>query len=183
MVGRADFRDDGEVMRVLGVALLCVSLAACAPSEERARESRAALTDLWKDDPTEPYPFSGEVPPRDVTPIDGTYVRNVPLADVGRPVPCRRCPPYKIYAGEATLRLERGRFYVEEEGSQFGSEGHFVVDAAAITLFNDPICPAERVTYGYSLRDGVLEIAFRHDPCAFQNLRGKYLTSYPWRLR
>lgn len=166
------------------VLLGALSASACSPpdgdggpTDDRTRQN---LATLWTRDPREPYPFSGAVPPLDETPLDGLYVRTVPVADVGRPVPCRRCPPYRIYAGDARLTLERGRYYIDEDGSQFGSEGHFVVADGAITLFNDPICPRERVTYRYSFDDGKLAFEARRDPCAFQNLRGKYLSGYRW---
>jgi hypothetical protein len=171
-------------MRTRVVCLVAASMIAVACSgggESLPRESTQSLATLWKRDPNEPYPFSGEVPPLRPTPVDGLYVRRVPVADVAPPVPCRRCPPYRIYAGEARLRLERGRYYVDEDGSQFGSEGHFVVDGDEITLFNDPVCRDERVTYRYRLDDGALVFEPVRDPCAYQNLRGRYLATYSWR--
>lgn len=168
------------MLLTLLAASLLVAGACSSDGDAASPAGDRDLSGLWEEDSAEPYPFSGEIPPLEATPIDGIYVRDVPIADTGEPIPCRRCPPYKIYAGEARLRLERGRFYVDEDGSQFGSEGHFLVDGDTITLFNDPICPRERVTYGYSLDDGTLSFEFQRDPCAFQNLRGRYLTSYRW---
>ncbi|HVM35677.1 MAG TPA: hypothetical protein VM784_10070 [Actinomycetota bacterium] len=168
----------------MGTRLACLVvasvIAAACSADEEPRPSSQKLATLWKTKSNEPYPFSGEVPPLRPTPLDGLYVRRVPVADVGRPVPCRRCPPYKIHAGEARLRLERGRYYVDEDGSQFGSEGHFVVDGDEITFFNDPVCQDERVTYRYALDDGALVFEPVRDPCAYQNLRGRYLTTYSW---
>lgn len=172
---------DDPVRRLVLLVVIVGLMTSCAGADESP--GPVGLGDRWEEDPAEPYPFSGEVPPLESTTIDGVYVRRAPLRDVGAPVPCRRCPPYKIYAGEARLRLERGRFHIDEDGSQFGSEGHYVVEGDEITFFNDPICPSERVTYEYRLEDGVLTFAFQRDPCAFQNLRGKYLTTYPWRAR
>lgn len=159
------------------VVALAFALGACSSG---ANESAPAPEELWKERPEEPYPFSGEVPPDEPTPVDGVYMREAPVADVGPPVPCRRCAPYRIYAGNAILRMENGRFYVSQENTEWESMGHYVVDGDTIEFLNDPNCPALKVAYEWVLDGGVLAFDIDRDPCAFDNLRGEYLTTYPW---
>jgi hypothetical protein len=159
------------------VVALAFAVGACSSG---ANETETPPEDLWKARAEEPYPFSGEVPPDEPTPVDGVYTRHAPVADVGAPVPCRRCPPYRIYAGTATLRMENGRYHVSQENSEWESLGHYRVDGAMIEFLNDPNCPALEVAYTWALDDGVLTFEIDQDPCAFDNLRGDYLTTYPW---
>lgn len=161
----------------LAVALLLVAAACSSASPE------AVSADDWKNDPREPYPFTTPVPDRESTAIDGVYRREVSVDDVGEPVPCRRCAPYRIYVGGATIEFEEGRYHIDEEGSSFGSSGHYTVDGDEVTLFNDLVCPALEATYAWSLEDGTLVLDIANDPCAFDNLRGRYLTNYDWAER
>ncbi len=107
-------------------------------------------------------------------------MRDVPVADVGEPVPCRRCAPYRIYAGTATLSFQDGRYHVDDQTSAFSSSGHYTVDGDRVTLFNDLVCATLKVTYTWSISDGTLTLEPQQDPCAFDNLRGRYLTDYVW---
>ncbi len=158
----------------LAVVLFLVAAACSSASPE------AASVDDWKNDPREPYPFTTPVPDREPTAVDGVYRREVSADEVGETVPCRRCAPYRIYVGGATIEFEEGRFHIDEEGSSFGSSGHYTVDGDEVTLFNDLVCPAVDATYTWSVEDGALILDIPDDPCAFDNLRGRYLTSYGW---
>lgn len=162
-------------LRPLAAAVLVV-LAACSSGEPAA-----TTLDAWRDDPREPYPFTTPIPDREPTVIDGVYRREVSLEDTGGvPAPCRRCPPYRIYPGGATLEFSEGRYHVADGESSFSSSGHYTVEGDGVTLFNDLVCPSLEVTYGWSVEDGVLSLDIPHDPCAFDNVRGRYLTTYDW---
>lgn len=161
----------------LAVVLFLASVACSSAAP------KAVSAEDWKNDPREPYPFTTPVPGHAPTEIDGVYRREVSADEVGETVPCRRCAPYRIYVGGATIEFEEGRFHIGEEGSSFGSSGHYAVDGDEVTLFNDLVCPALEATYAWSLEDGTLVLDIANDPCAFDNLRGRYLTSYDWAER
>lgn len=165
-------------LRPLAAAVL-LTLVACTSGASGGSGSSSDL-DAWKTDPREPYPFTTPIPDREATAIDGLYRREVSLEDVPMPAPCRRCPPYRIYPGGATLEFSEGRFHIADEESVFGSSGHYRVDGDEVTLFNDLVCPALEVTYRWSVDGGVLSLDIPTDPCAFDNIRGRYLTTYEW---
>lgn len=162
------------------VFALCFVLAAaaCGSSSPAAEPSPTGDPERWRTVADEPFPFVTPIPPVTATPVDGVYTRNV--EDGSRPIPCRRCAPYRLDRGEATLRLEAGRFYVDQPGSDFSSLGHFVVDGDEITLFNDAECPETRGTYRWSLEGDTLSFEVVEDDCAFDLLRARYLTAEPW---
>ena len=60
------------------------------------------------------------------------------------------------------------------------SSGHYRVDGDEVTLLNDLNCPALDVTYEWSVEDAALTLDIATDPCAFDNIRGRYLTRYEW---
>ncbi|MPZ68827.1 MAG: hypothetical protein GEU71_04790 [Actinobacteria bacterium] len=165
-------------LRSLAAAIL-LALVACTSGASGGSSSSADL-DAWKTDAREPYPFTTPIPDREATAIDGLYRREVSFEEVPMAAPCRRCPPYRIYPGGATLEFTEGRFHIADEESVFGSSGHYRVDGDELTLFNDLVCPALEVTYEWTVEDGVLTLDIPHDPCAFDNLRGRYLTKYAW---
>ncbi len=160
--------------------LLCLALAAsaCASDAPEPVASPTGDPERWRSVADEPFPFVTPIPPVERTPVDGTYVRNV--GSGSRPIPCRRCAPYRLDRGPATLRLDAGRFYVDQPESDFSSLGHFVVDGDEITLFNDAECPETHGTYRWSLEGDVISFEVVDDPCAFDLLRGRYLTAEPW---
>ncbi len=171
--------------------LVSVLAAACGPAggERTGGETAAtpAAIEAWRTDPAEPYPYTTPIPPREPTPIDGAYVRDVSVeAAGGPPVPCRRCAPYRIYAGETELVLDSGRYHVAHEGrgnadyGDFTASGHFVVDGDEVTLSNDSNCPSALGTYGWQLASEALVLELVRDDCAFGDLRARYLTLMPW---
>ncbi len=128
--------------------------------------------------PRHPYPYTTPTPPDEPTPLDGTYARLVTADVVGADTPCRRCPPYRLMVGFEILGLERGVFEVYHEGSGYMSVGHYAIDDDTITFFNDPNCPKVRGTY---LATGDLSFEPIDDPCAFDQVRLRFLSSLPWR--
>ena len=131
--------------------------------------------------PGEPYPYTTPVPPRTATPLDGTYGRHLSVARAGGPpVLCRRCAPYRLEAGAATLVLDRGWFRVEHPAAGFASLGHFFVSDGRLFLLNDPNCPTDRGVYEWSMAGTELRLALVRDPCPFDRLRGRYLSAEPW---
>lgn len=129
----------------------------------------------------EPYPFTKPTPPLEPTILDGLYSRRVTPDVVGGPGRCRRCPPYRLEVGEETLTLNHGVFRVHHDRAGYLGLGHYEVDGARITFFNDPSCPKERGVYAWSVREGELTLRVLEDPCAFADLRIRHLTALPWR--
>lgn len=131
----------------------------------------------------EPYPFTTPTPARTPTEIDGIYLRIVSLARAGGPpVPCRRCAPYRLDAGSATLTLDRGVFFIHHRLTGFRSIGHYVVEGGRVELFNDPNCTTERGVYAWELDGRSLRLTLVSDGCAFSDLRAVDLTAEPWTL-
>jgi len=166
----------------VALAALLVAVSCSSGSPDPARPSPAASPtgdpELWRTDPSEPFAFVTPVPPLRPTAIDGTYHRD--FTPGGRPIPCRRCAPYRLDRGLATLELVGGRFQVLHEGNAFRTQGHYLVAGQRLTLFNDPVCPEIRGVYGWSLQGELLSLEEVDDPCPFDFLRARYLSAAPW---
>jgi hypothetical protein len=170
-----------------GLALL-VALTSCSSSDSSPPDRDSdGLLNLWRRDPNEPYPFTTPIPLRDPTVLDGGYERHVSVAFAGgRPVPCRRCAPYRIYAGETKFELSRGRFVITHDAvgsssyGNFASTGHYTVEGDTIEFFNDVNCPATRGTYEWRLDNDALILDVVDDPCPYAQLRARYLSALPW---
>jgi hypothetical protein len=169
-----------ERLRMTLAALVAaVVLGACsggAPASPSA--SPTGDPDRWRSDPNEPYPFTTPIPPRRSTPIDGTYRRDYEQG--ARPIPCRRCAPYRLDRGVAGLELRAGRYRLVHEASAFSASGHYVIDGDRFVLFNDPNCPQTRGVYRWRIEAGALSLQAVEDDCAFDLLRARYLSAAPW---
>lgn len=154
--------------------------ASCTGGDPAPEASPTGDPTRWRTDASEPYPFVTPVPPRSPTRIDGLYHRN--FLGGSEPIPCRRCAPFRLDRGEATLELEEGRYRVLHEASGFQTQGHFLVDGDRLVLFNDPNCPETRGLYDWELEGGSLTLEAVADPCAFDLLRARYLSAAPWLL-
>jgi hypothetical protein len=142
----------------------------------------------------EPYAYSEPAPPEDPTPIDGRYSRTISVEQAGGiPIFCQRCAPWRLDAGDATLRLEGGRFYTSFEPIAqdrpcptcrmppgFSATGHYRVEGDRLEIFNDPNCADMTGVYRWSLRGERLVLKVVEDRCPFVRLRAKYLTAAPW---
>jgi hypothetical protein len=163
----------------LAALLLSASCSTGPPSTGPGPEtSPTGDPDLWRTDPSEPYAFVTPVPPLEGTPIDGTYFRD--FTPGSKPIPCRRCAPYRLDRGPSTLEMSEGRFQVIHEGNDYRTEGHYLVDGRRLILFNDPECPETRGVYRWGLEGGLLQLEEVDDPCPFDLLRARYLSAAPW---
>ncbi len=165
----------GPLLAALAALLLAVSCGHGAPSPEA---SPTGDPGLWRTAREEPYPFTTPIPPRSATPVDGLYARD--FSEGSEPIPCRRCAPYRLDRGAATLELREGRFRVVQEENLFSTEGHFVVDGDRLILFNDPVCPETRGVYAWTLEGSSLSLRVVDDLCPFDLLRARYLGAAPW---
>jgi hypothetical protein len=162
--------------------VIALLLAACSGgSPGTVRESPTGDPELWRTDPDEPYPFTTPVPPRAPTPVDGTYIRT--YEEGTKPIPCRRCAPYRLDRGVADLELRAGRYRLVHEANAFTASGHFVIQGDRFELFNDPTCPETRGVYRWRVDGGTLTLQAIQDHCAFDLLRARYLSAAPWELR
>jgi hypothetical protein len=132
----------------------------------------------------EPYDYR-PAPPREPTPVDGSYMRVFTLEemggrDLGVPTHCLRCVPYSVDAGVQTLLLHEGRFYLEHQINRFRALGHYTVDGWRITFFNDVNCSMVRGTYTWTRRAGQLTFDVIDDPCPYVDERSNDLTLAPW---
>ncbi len=155
--------------RMTAFVCLTVFLASCATQADPP----AASTH-------DPYPYTTPTPPPEPTPLDGIYTRTVTAEELGGSGECRRCPPYRLAVGEDILGLEKGIFEVYHRGSGYLSVGHFTNEQSTITFFNDPNCPEDRGTYDVALTGGVWSFVAVNDPCAYDNVRERFLTSVSW---
>lgn len=133
----------------------------------------------------EPYPYTTPVPPRETTPIDGTYVRITSMADVGGPLVglpyrCLRCPPYRVSPGLTTLIFYEGRYFMHHQLSGFKALGHYTIDGDRIRVFNDPNCSSMAGEYSWRLERGALTFEVIDDACAFGNERAHDLMVSEW---
>jgi hypothetical protein len=113
------------------------------------------------------------------TSIDGTYHRD--FTPGSKPIPCRRCAPFRLDRGLSTLEFAEGRFQMLHQGNGFRTQGHYLVDGPKLILFNDPECPTTRGIYRWEVQEGLLlRLEDVEDPCPFDLLRARYLTAAPW---
>jgi hypothetical protein len=170
-----------RLLRLIPV-LACVA-AACssqAPAPRSSTPSPSADQGL-----SQPYPYTRPTPPPQATPVDGIYERSVTEREAGPPGPCRRCPPYRLEIGEATLSLEKGVFRLTNDvrdpnAIDWRSVGHYEVSGEEIVFFNDPNCTKTRGSYRWSQVGRVLSFEVIDDECAFGGLRWRYLSALPW---
>jgi len=133
----------------------------------------------------EPFPYTRPGPPREATPIDGTYLRVLTIDDVGGalvglPYRCLRCIPFRKDAGLSTLIFFEGRYFLEHQISGFRASGHYAVDGGTLTLYNDANCSSMEGTYRWTRSDGELSLRAIDDPCPFDDLRTADLEFRPW---
>ncbi len=133
----------------------------------------------------EPYPFTTPLPPREPTPIDGTYLRVMSIADVGGPVVglpyrCLRCIPYRVDPGLTTLIFFEGRYFLHHHLSGFKARGHFSVDGDRLLLFNDANCSSTPGTYRWTLDGRTLAFDVVDDTCVFDDERSGDLMVETW---
>ncbi|HVM11630.1 MAG TPA: hypothetical protein VM638_04020 [Actinomycetota bacterium] len=155
-------------------------LAACPAGEEPSPTPSVGPTAVSR-----PYPYTTPTPPAEPTEIDGWYARQVGKDVAGGPGPCRRCPPYRLEVGTATLSFDRGVFRVTNDPAEEGalawkSVGHYEVEGHEVVIFNDPNCPTARGRYRWALAGGELTLEVVQDDCAFGGLRWRYLTAAAW---
>lgn len=163
---------------VLCATLVLAGAAVACDSPDREPQARPSLA---------PYAYTTPIPEETPTEVDGIYGRPTTVEQAGGPpIKCARCAPYRLEAGEATLSLDEGRFFLvhdigTEAAQGFQSVGHYVVSGDEIVLFNDPNCIRTRGTYRWRLSGSRLLLTTVDDSC-FQGLRGEYLTAAPWEV-
>jgi hypothetical protein len=165
----------GETPATTGAADAPASISAPGPST-------GGRIDLPPE--AEPYHYR-PAPPREATPIDGSYMRVFTLEemggrDLGVPTHCLRCVPYSVDAGVQTLLLHEGRFYLEHQINEFRALGHYTVEDRQIVFFNDVNCSRTRGTYSWARRGGQLTFDVIDDPCPYVDERSNDLTLAPW---
>lgn len=174
-------------------ALLAVGLltGACSQPATSPQPHAARLT---LPPPGEPFPFERAAPPAEPTALDGTYTRLMtPRRAGGRSIGCVRCAPYRLEAGEATLKLDRGRFFVSflpalgpracpecKKAQGFRANGHVAVSGDEVRLFNDANCTRTTGRYRWAKKDGSLALLVLEDDC-FGGLRARFFEALPWR--
>ena len=129
-----------------------------------------------------PYPYTTPIPPRERTPLDGTYMRILTIEDVDGLLPfrCLRCPPFFLNAGVSTIAFHRGNYWLNHQLSGFKSLGMYTVDRDRVTFFNDPWCPQDRGTYRWDVRAGALTFELVSGTCDYEEARAKDLMESPW---
>ena len=174
--------------RVVVALLALVAGAACSSDE-------AAPGPAGPSGGREPYAYQ-PAPPLETTPIDGTYVRDITIAEAGgRPVSCRRCAPYRTDAGTNELVLDRGRFFVSYDPIDaskrcpectgipgFRVDGHYRVTGERVVFYNDANCTVTFGSYRWALSGERLRLEPIRDDCAFGGLRANFFGAYPWAL-
>jgi hypothetical protein len=176
-------------MRVV-LAVFTLALIACSSNDTPDPSSDVLPGDR------EPYAYQA-APPLKATPADGTYGREITIAEAGgRPVSCRRCAPYRTEAGTNRLVLDRGRFFVSYEPIDaskrcpgckgipgFEVRGHFEVAGDRIVFFNDANCIGTRGAYRWAMEGDTLRLDPIRDDCAFGGLRARFFGAYPWEFQ
>jgi len=158
------------------------STAAASPSPTPT----AADPDVRLEIPPEAEPYHyRKAPPREPTPIDGSYMRVFTIEEMGgpelgMPYHCLRCVPYSVDAGVQTLLLHEGRFYLEHRLNEFRALGHYEVRGDRVTVFNDVNCSMTRGRYTWSLEHRELTFEVVDDPCPYVDERSNDLTLAPW---
>jgi hypothetical protein len=132
-----------------------------------------------------PYPYTKPVPPEAPTALDGAYVRIIPVERLGPPMlalplPCLRCIPFRITAGITTMILYQGRYFLHDQLSDFHALGFYEVHGRRVTFFDDPNCPTSRGDYRWSKSGSKLNFEVVDDPCPFDDLRARDLTTFAW---
>jgi hypothetical protein len=166
---------------------LAAALAACAaptPAQSSTPPTQYAapptLADPWDDLFLHtPYPFTAELPPAEVSALDGVYIKQVETGQIA--AHCVRCPEYAPYDGLWKLSFDDGIYRIYYDRTSWTGLGSFTISGDALTLFNDPTCPELSSTYHFTLAaDGQLVISdLNADPCAIK-LRTMNLTQQPW---
>lgn len=129
----------------------------------------------------DPYPYTTPTPPLEPTLVDGLYTRMMTADLLGAAGGCRRCPPYRLALGRQILGLEQGVFEIYHHPSGYMSVGHYEATAGSVEFFNDPNCPLERGTYSVWINEPWLHLETVDDPCAYDDVRSRFLTALPWR--
>jgi hypothetical protein len=132
-----------------------------------------------------PYPYSKPGPPETPTVLDGAYVRIIPTQRLGPPLlalplQCLRCIPFRITAGVTTLILYRGRYFLHDHLSDFKALGFYEIHGRRVTFFDDPNCPTSLGVYRWGQSGSKLQLDVVRDPCPFDELRAKDLTTFQW---
>jgi hypothetical protein len=178
-------------------AVLFVAALACdsTPARERATDPAAEPSPTpARRSKLEPYPYERPAPPATPTVIDGVYSMSVSVKEAGgKAISCRRCAPYRLDPGKATLIFDRGRYYVSlvptttkkrcadcKDIPAFEATGHFDVSGNRLTLYNDASCTHGVGTYRWSMRTDRLVVETTNDGC-FTGLRSRFLSASPWR--
>ncbi len=154
------------------------AIASPAPSPVSAEEPIEIPPEM------EPYDYR-PAPPREVSPVDGFYMRIFTIEEMGgpslgMPFHCLRCVPYSVDAGVQTLLLHEGRFFLEHQINNYRGLGHFIVRDERIVFFNDVNCSRTRGKYTWHLEHRALEFAVVNDPCPYVDERSHDLTLAPW---
>lgn len=160
--------------RILPVLIVAVLAGACAGAQEPGERPAA-------DAGLDPYPFTTPTPPREATPLDGLFRREVPDEVAGPVGRCRRCPPYRLELGDTnTLVIREGAYLVRHELTGWENLGHVWVQGDRAAFLNDPNCTAMRGEYRWRLEGDRLTFEVVEDECPYSGLRRKYLTAAPW---
>ncbi len=180
--------------RLFALTTLLTLLVGCSTGAEPRRDAGEITEPTYRG--LQAYAYSSPVPPLEPTSLDGTFRREITVAQAGdEPVACRRCAPYRLDAGTTLLVLERGRFFLlfspltdkkvcpgcKPPGS-FRASGHFVLEGDRIELFNDPNCEETRGVYSVEQKAAILRFNTIDDPC-FGGIRGHFLGAYPWQAK
>jgi len=181
---------------LIALVLVALTFAACDEATgERGPEPQRRVTEVG-----EPYPYSEPAPPEEPTPLDGTYRRTITVEQAGGPpVYCQRCAPWRLDAGEAELRFDRGELVGSFEPIRvevdcrseareleckhppgFQVSAHYRVQGDRLEVFNDANCIGMTGVYEWSIEEGALVLDEVEDACPFVRLRAKYLTAASW---
>jgi hypothetical protein len=124
-----------------------------------------------------PYPFTLPLPPPNVTPINGTYVKIETKEEPA--VHCLRCPDYAPEGGLWKLNLSKGVFRIFHPVTGWKGIGSFYVSGDRLILANDPVCHELWGLYRWTLERGNLVLTVIEDRCAI-GLRAMNFTHLPW---
>ncbi len=170
----------------LSLCLICLLFVSCAP-EDRSIPLPGGDTEVadgllfeprWQELlQVTPVAYGSPVPPADITPVDGLYVKldpSVPQAWL-----CRRCADYRSAGGIWRLQLDRGVMRIYYEVTGWRSLGSYVVDGDQFVLYNDPYCPEVIGHYAWEVNEDELSLLLMGDDCSF-GLRGLNLSQMTW---
>jgi hypothetical protein len=125
----------------------------------------------------QPFPYKGELPLPERTPLDGTYTKVDPKQDPQ--VPCKRCPDYAPEGGIWKIQFDKGVFRIIHLSSGWKSMASFVLERDHLLLFNDPVCHETTGIYAWKAEEGQIVFTAIEDECAIR-LRAMNLTQQPW---